>query len=382
VRLSNLFSYLFVNVRKLFKKMKKSIFLILFGVIVTTVFSQNKALIKFKESTVDIGNVKQEEGSVKSVFYFKNEGNDTLRLIYVQPSCGCTSVKYTLDPVMPGQKGEIEAIYDAAKYPGDFKKSIIVRSNDPDNSTVLLYITGYVIPKGKTLLERNYPQSYGNLKVKNNHLSFEKVKNTEKITMKFKVYNAWGSPMKIEFKDIPKWITISPAKLKIKSQKDAEIDVTFDGKKKKELGLEFVRIPMLTNDTLMTEKVMHISAEVVEDFTKLTSEQLANAAEISFATTEYNFPDAKEGDKVTYDFEFTNTGKTELILRKVTAGCGCITATIAENTIKPGEKSKINVVFDTKKWVGEQHKTVTIICNDPKQPNITLNIIGKVAKAI
>ncbi len=361
--------------------MKKIIIIITIVICVLNSFAQKKPSIKFKETSHTFGSIKQEAGSVKTVFTFSNEGNDTLKLIYVKPSCGCTSVKYPVDPILPGKKGEIETVYDAAKHPGDFKKSIIVRTNDPEQETVLLYIQGYVVPTGKSIAERKYPQPYGNLKFINNHLTLDTVRNNEVKTSKLSLFNSWGKTMKIEFKNIPEWITIKPISLKIKSQKEAEVQVMYDGKKRNDLGLVFDKISIVTNDTSMPEKVVYISAEIVEDFTKLTPEQLINSPKISFKTTEYNFPDAITGDKINYSFEFTNTGKSDLIIRKVKAGCGCISTFIDKTILKPGEKTSIKAVFDTHGWIGDQHKTINVICNDPKQTEIILSIIGKVNKA-
>lgn len=55
----------------------------------------------------------------------------------------------------------------------------------------------------------------------------------------------------------------------------------------------------------------------------------------------------KKGDKKTFDYFFTNTGK-EIIEIEIVSGCDCTTLDWTRNPIKPGERGKINVIFDSK----------------------------------
>ena len=96
----------------------------------------------------------------------------------------------------------------------------------------------------------------------------------------------------------------------------------------------------------------------------------ANAPIIALTNDTFSFGEAKEGDKVSHEFEFTNEGKTPLIISSVNASCGCTTPNYPKQPIKPGETSKIEVVFDTKNQPGMQHKVITMISN--AHPNRTL----------
>src|SRR5438128_1501041 len=48
-----------------------------------------------------------------------------------------------------------------------------------------------------------------------------------------------------------------------------------------------------------------------------------NAPEFKFDVEEYNFGTIKQGDKVTYDFNFQNSGKEPLIITEAHGSCGC-----------------------------------------------------------
>lgn len=77
-------------------------------------------------------------------------------------------------------------------------------------------------------------------------------------------------------------------------------------------------------------------------------------------------------------FEFTNTGKSPLIITRVQASCGCTVPKKPENPIMPGEKGKIEVSYDTKR-LGGFSKAITIFSNAKTSRKI-IKIKGYVEK--
>ena len=103
------------------------------------------------------------------------------------------------------------------------------------------------------------------------------------------------------------------------------------------------------------------------------------APTMKFETDSYDFGKIKDGEKVSYDFFFTNTGKTPLIISDASATCGCTVPEIPKEPIAPGAKSKISVVFDSAGKNGLQDKVVTVTANTiPAQTLI--HLIGEVSK--
>ena len=137
---------------------------------------------------------------------------------------------------------------------------------------------------------------------------------------------------------------------------------------------------MYTNDVNQPIKNLNVSAKLVEDFSRLNPRKLAKAPKIKFSGYRYNFEKVKQGAKIYHDFEFTNTGKKDLIIRKIKASCGCTIVTPEKKVLKKGETSKINVLFNTSGRKGPQHKTVTIITNDPQNQSVLLHIEGAIIR--
>ena len=94
---------------------------------------------------------------------------------------------------------------------------------------------------------------------------------------------------------------------------------------------------------------------------------------ISFNEYEHDFGVMDEGDVVTYNFEFTNTGAEPLILDKCKGSCGCTVPQCPKNPIAPGETGSIEVKFNSKGKKNKQTKKVTVTANtDPVQTILTI----------
>jgi hypothetical protein len=89
-------------------------------------------------------------------------------------------------------------------------------------------------------------------------------------------------------------------------------------------------------------------------------------ASIEYDVMEHDFGKVREGETVSYSFEFTNTGDNDLFVKEVRPSCGCTAADYSKEPIASGKKGFVKVSFDTSGRPGMQEKTVTVICNtDP-----------------
>jgi len=102
-----------------------------------------------------------------------------------------------------------------------------------------------------------------------------------------------------------------------------------------------------------------------------------NAPEIKFDIETYDFGTIKQGDKVTHDFEFLNTGKEPLIITEAHGSCGCTVPQWSKEPIAKGAKGSIHVEFNSTGKMGMQDKTVTITSN-AKSGQKVLHLKGNV----
>ncbi|MDE7152852.1 MAG: DUF1573 domain-containing protein [Muribaculaceae bacterium] len=109
-----------------------------------TMFAEGKANAQFKDKTHNFGTIREADGPVTTEFPFTNDGDAPLVIVSAVASCGCTSPEYPRKPVQPGESGVIKVTYDPAGRPGEFSKTITVRTPD---KRIKLRIKGNVIPK-------------------------------------------------------------------------------------------------------------------------------------------------------------------------------------------------------------------------------------------
>jgi len=332
--------------------------------------------IKFEETTHDFGKIKEEVNYASYTFKFTNTGDGDLKLLNVRASCGCTTPSYSKEAIKPGKEGEIKVKYHTTRRPGAFRKSITITINNPDHPNSVIFIKGFVIPKSKSKGDF-YPVSVGNLKFMSNHLAFNDMKTNESKTDSLKIYNNWGHPMKLSFTQVPPHIQVKAVPAELGAGKEGYIVVTYDASEKKDFGLVYDRIAIKTNDNVQAMKNLNISARLSQDFSNMSEKDLKKAPKIVFEQINTDFGKLKSGTVVKYSFVFKNEGKKPLDILKVKTSCGCTTTKLAQKTYKKGKSGSIDIIFNTSGRKGKQHKTVTVITNDPKNSEIVLNITGE-----
>lgn len=111
----------------------------------------------------------------------------------------------------------------------------------------------------------------------------------------------------------------------------------------------------------------------------MDKEEQSNLPEITFENLVYDFGKVIEGEKLTYTFHFKNTGKSNLLISYVEASCGCTTSVPPKAPVKPGEKSQIQISFDSKYKSGEMISYLVVTGNTyPAQTVLT--VIADVVK--
>ena len=137
-------------------------------------------------------------------------------------------------------------------------------------------------------------------------------------------------------------------------------------------------------ETTETEEVATAATPVVNNPNTTNPQEIATSADapvLTFKETTHDFGTIKDGEVVKHSFEFTNTGKSPLVIESATSTCGCTVPEPPKDPILPGQSSKIEVQFSSAGKGGtQQMKTVMIKANT--QPDITqINIKANVAAA-
>lgn len=334
--------------------------------------------IHIPKSTHNFGTIKEDAGPVSYSFDIQNRGDEPLIITRVSTSCGCTASEWTKEPILPGSSSIIKATYNPLNRPGAFNQSITVYTNASNSGSVLI-MRGNVEPREKTP-EDIYKRRMGDLGFANSHLSFGKVTQAEKAEGGLDVYNFGSEPITLSFERVPSYITLETKPNTIEPGEKGQIGVVFDATKVDDWGFVINRVTVQVNGQNPQGNLMSISANIEEDFSKLSEKELEKAASVSFDEIIHDFGIVDEGTVIKHDFKFTNTGKSDLIIRKISASCGCTTIAPSKTVIKPGESSSLTASFRTQGYSGRQSKTITVITNDPQKSSIVLRLTGTVSK--
>jgi len=359
--------------------MKKIFLVIAFFGLVSYLNSQNtKAVLSFEKKTHDFGEIKEDGGTVAYSFAFTNTGTQPLVIHSVQASCGCTTPEWTRTPIQPGGNGFVKATFDPRNRPGNFNKTITVTSNS-EQSSEILRIIGNVMAKEKTV-EDIYPRQMANIRLKSSVLSFTKVDPDASKTERLEFINSSQEPVTITFDRIPPHLNMRVEPVTVAAGAAGAIVADFDASKKQDWGFVSDQVFLIINGVKSNDNRISVSATIEEDYSKWTAQQMTDAPVIGFSETVYDFGDIKKGEKVTHTFTVTNTGKTNLILRKINSSCGCTTTQPDKNVIPSGENANITVTFDSRGRSGRQNQSITILSNDPKKSSQILRITTNVTE--
>jgi len=136
----------------------------------------------------------------------------------------------------------------------------------------------------------------------------------------------------------------------------------------------FLILFILTISFIGCKKNNNISSDIVNNPASIeNNKKSASNAIIKFETTEHDFGDIMEGEKVSYSFKFNNVGKNDLVITSVSTTCGCTVTDFPKDPLKPGESGTIEVTFNSSGRSGKQVKVITVATNaNPSMSQLTI----------
>jgi hypothetical protein len=357
--------------------MKKVFTGLLIMTLAFTGYSQTKGPhLAFDKEVHDFGTIREEDGKVTTKFEFVNTGSSPLIIQNVRATCGCTAPDWTRQPVPPGGKGFVATTYNPAGRPNSFSKYLYVDANTNQGS-LRLTIKGEVTPKPRTI-EDDYRYEMSGLRLKANHLAFGNVNHSNKKDYGLEVINNTDSPLNLGVQRLPAHLKVEFVPAVLKPGEKGMVKATYDAALKNDWGMVIDRVNVTVNGSYERGHSLVVSANIVEDFSALTPEELEKAPVVNVDAPEVNFGTLQQNEKFEHDFVLTNNGSSTLFIRKIKASCGCTAVQPEKKQIEPGESVKIKTVFNSAGKRGNQNKNVTVITNDPKHSSLILRIKGEV----
>ncbi len=103
------------------------------------------------------------------------------------------------------------------------------------------------------------------------------------------------------------------------------------------------------------------------------------AQQIKFDAEEYNFGIIKQGESITYEFNYINTSDIPLTLSSVTAPCDCISTNWSKESLGKNQTASIKIIFNAADKLGQQDKIVVVLSNSASRGANILHIKGEIS---
>ncbi|NLT02380.1 MAG: DUF1573 domain-containing protein [Bacteroidales bacterium] len=347
--------------------MKKVFFSLLACVFGLTVLAQTGPSIQFETKLHDFGDINEDDKTATCVFTFKNVGDGPLIIHRAVASCGCTTPEFTKEPIVPGGTGTVKVTYNTVGRPDAFHKTVTLYSNDPKTPNIILSIKGTVIP-GEEDPELSYPRNMNGLRLDKTQVNVLDARIGSIRTETIRFINATSRPMRLSFRNVPPHIRVVASNTQLKPKESGQITLSYLASEARDYGRkEDNFMVVIDNDVKASaNNLIHVSAYITEDFSRLTPDQRANAPVVAFSENRIHFGKMTQNTKKTSFITLENKGKQPLFIRKIVPEYDGLSVSPEKMVVPAGKSIRIKVTFNAGRFNGNVVQRATIFTNDPK----------------
>ena len=332
-------------------------------------------LIELDKTVHDFGDVMVSDGPLKCTFKVTNISDKPLAINNVVSSCGCTDVKWTREPLKPGKDGVIEATFANDQGPYPFDKTLTVYVSGL-KKPLILRLRGSVHAQKQPLSEL-YPKKWGSLGIKDTEIKLGNMEQGNQRSDAVDVANLGSSPLKVEFDKVTPGLKIEVSPNPIPANGTAKMTYTVTADRSR-WGKSWYYAEPVVGGKHYKDAQIGIWAFIKENFAGMSQADRNKAAQPVFEASTFNFGKIKAGTPVEAVFQFTNSGKSPLVVHKADSDSPAARPGSIP-TIPAGGKGTFKVPVDTGDLPkGETLIIITLTTNSPLRPLVNLFIAGAV----
>ena len=342
----------------------------------TQLFAQekHKSALLFNNTTINLGHIEEDGGSVSSFFEAVNTSNSIIEVKNISTTCGCTTAEYSKKMIPAGENFRFKVIFNPLNRPGRFEKQIFIEVSDSQDE-ICLNILGYVNARERTVQELYPFDMGGGFRLKSNFHAFGYLEHGKNITEHIGYINTSTDAitLSVENKNPSGLLTISlPKRIEAGSSGDIEIcyAITDDdphyGTTKD--VMRFVINGKESNYPLSTQVIMVDNFDYMDDI---------SAPRLVISKNIIKFGDVNSLNEVLEQrVTLTNEGNTPLIVRAIESNTKAVECIAKRNMIiKSGESVEVVVRLIAAYIEDVDNPLVArigIISNDPIRPMQTI----------
>lgn len=331
-------------------------------------------VIRFDKTVHDFGDVTVGQGALTCTFKAENIGSKAIVIYNVVTSCGCTGVKWTREPILPGKSGFITITYSNDEGPYPFDKTVTAYISGI-KKPVLLRLRGVAHEKQLSLSEL-FPIKKGSLGLKKTELKLGNLSQGGQRSDAVSVANLGNTPLSVSFKDVSEGLEIGIEPNPIPVGKTAKMTyiVTAD---RSRWGKNYYYATPVVNDKVYSP--IDIWAFTKEDFSSWSDEEINNGPQPIFDASSYDFGKIRKGTSVSATFKYRNLGGSSFHIYKADAECSCVTVPERFADTASGGSGSIKFNVNTADLPsGDNDIAIILTTNSPLRPVISLYISGNI----
>lgn len=325
----------------------------------------------WRETTGDLGVIREADGKAAYRFTGYNAGADSVAIARVRSSCGCTTADYPVQPVAPGDSVAVTVVYNPAMRPGEIDKTVTVLTGKGDSR---LRLTGKVIPSDGTV-ERMFPEIAGNLRLARRIVPVGNVRQGHRRMASVACYNAGKDTLSLRFGKLPDCLE-AVAEPAVAAPGDVvQISVVYEAGKKTDAGHHALRLPLFSGRNELCE--LEVRARVMAE--KPAAGVYENAPKIAVDIRKVVFPPVGRSEKKCAEVIVRNDGGGVLRISGVSPLDDALSVKKYPKAVKPGKTGKIILEADgARVRSGVLDTPVAIFSNDPANMTVRIRAVGEI----
>ena len=328
-------------------------------------------IVSVDKTVHDWGDVTVSDGPLDCTFTVKNISGKPQTIKSVTKTCGCTKVSWTTGPIAPGATGTVKATYSNEDGPYPFDKTLNVFFEGVKKPLVL-HIRGDV-HKVKLPLSETYPLHYEGIGLKKNNIKIGNLLQGESAGTELTVANVTDGRIRLAWKNLSPFLTITPATTVIEAGQTASVHVSVEASRTLWGKNTYTATPVV-NGKSAAEKV-EFYAVTRENFASWSREQI-DAAPVADSRMTLDPGSKVKGEKMEAAFEVSNSGKSPLLIYKVDFDSTQLKCTRSAGSIAPGSQAefRFEVLTEAFEKDSDNYAVATLYTNDPSHPMVHLYI--------
>ena len=230
------------------------------------------------------------------------------------------------------------------------------------------------------LVQDQFPKKSGHLRMSSSRIDFGRMMSNEIKSDTIRLYNSGKATINFSVTiKPPPFIRINIKGTFLKPGTQGLLILTYEAFKKGDFGYVVDRIQLNTDDSIIPQKFITVTATIDEYFSQSVWNDTANI-KVRIPEQSFNFGNLKQGEKVSHDFKIYNSGRRPVTIRKIKTDNAGLKAWAVKKDLIAGDSTIIHAEFYPEGKLDSKSGTFYVYMNNPTMPEVKFELSGVVTK--